>query len=198
MSTNENTYPSWIKYFLGIPAWLGLIRSFVTLLTNLTLYGAQVAIPDFIGSILLFIGVMLIINRKFWGYIFYCIIIISQYPLSYYMYDSVNDIVYPAIFVRLIVISTLVFVPFKRGHSLFNAMKPIFNPLKIFSSKKWCSKDYSPEALASDNALLNNNTASQHEIIKTPADVLLSEINEVKDKIETDAESAIVDDSVPK
>lgn len=175
MDTNDNTYPSWIKYFLGITAWLGLIKAFVTLLTDLTLYGAQVAIPDFIGSILLFIGVMLIISRKFWGYIFYCIIIISQYPLSYYMYGSVNDIVYAAIFVRLIVMSILVFVPFKRGHSLFNAMKPIFNPLKFFKSNNRISNirpnvDTDSETTVSEN-LLTNNT----EIIQPDAVGLLSE-----------------------
>lgn len=132
MNTVEKTYPSWIKYFLGITATFSLIKAFVTLFTNLMLYDTSFAISIFIGSILLFSCIMLIINKKFYGYVMYVVLLLCEYPLSLYLFGSVHENVYYVIFVRLILISILVFVPFKRGHSIFEAMQPIGNPLSFF------------------------------------------------------------------
>lgn len=135
MDQKSKDYPFWIKMLLGIYVVFGIIRAVITFLATFSYYPLGDSIIQLLGTLLLAGCLILIINKKFWGYVLFCLVSWSQVFIEQFCYGYASDAVYTSIIIRIILISLLVFIPFRKGRSIFNTMMPIWTPFNFKWSK---------------------------------------------------------------
>lgn len=145
-SETIKSYPNWIRYVITLAGVVSLIRSVVNIpiLSSFSESScvAVIGILSIIASVCLF----LVANRSFWAYmtcLACCIGIILCSCFEPAFFPEFKSRILLQYSISILVLSALVFIPFKDGESLFEAMKPISvpfqdklgNSLSFFQSK---------------------------------------------------------------